>query len=272
MYIDADNKSNDNSKQVINMSSVNGNIINSYALLTGMSHEMRTHMNAIISFSFLMKENDYNDEECGEFNSYILNSCEQLIGLFEGFLDAAIIDTGKLKSEYRICQLDTILDELFSEFRKVLIKADIKDLVLATEKKCPDLAEVFIDSNKVLRVISCLFQNALKNTKSGYIKIGYDFSDEKVTFYVLDSGQNYSKCKEFLYSDDLNESLTKFYDTGLAVNITLAKKIVQSLGGSIWIECIGITGSGIYFSIPVKVIESLDTSKKKYAKTLISIV
>ena len=138
------------------------------------------------------------------------------------------------------------------------------------ENSFTDNTEVFIDSNRVFRVIRNLFQNSIKNTKSGYIKIGYYFRDDKVTFYVLDSGQGYFKCKEFLHTEDLNESLTKYNDTCSAVNITLAKNLLQILNGSVWIECNGLTGSAIYFTIPVKIAGG-SLAINKYVNSMIAI-
>jgi len=253
------------------MNSLKNKMIDCPTILTGMSHEMRTHMNAIVAFSFLMKENCSNDSEREEFSNQILRSCEQLIGLFDSFLDSAIIDTGNSKADSKICKLDNMLDELFSEFREVIKKEGHKDLELVTEIQFSNSTEVFIDKNRVFRVIRSLFQNSIKNTKSGYIKIGYYFRDDMVTFYVLDSGQGYFTCKEFLHTEDLNESLANHNDTYTAINITLAKKLIQMLGGTIWIECNGITGAGIYFSVPAKMIVSSDVNINKYVNTMIAI-
>jgi len=239
-------------------------------VLTGMSHEMRTHMNAIVAFSFLMNKDDCNIKEREEYSNQILNSCEQLIGLFDNFLDSAIIDTGNSKTDIKVCKLNNILDDLLSEFREILKKDGHKDLILVAESHHSETAEIFIDSNRIFRVLRNLFQNALKNTKTGYIKIGYYFRDDKLTFYVLDSGQGYFKCKEFLHTEDLNESLTKHNDTSSAMNLTLAKKLIQLLGGTIWIECNGMTGCGIYFSIPIKVANS-EVTLNKYINTMIAI-
>ena len=104
------------------MSSSDNNMINCPTILTGMSHEMRTHMNAIVAFSFLMKEYCGNNSECEEYSNQILNSCEQLLGLFDSFLDSAIIDTGNSKADSRICKLDNLLDDLLSEFRETINK------------------------------------------------------------------------------------------------------------------------------------------------------
>jgi K+-sensing histidine kinase KdpD len=254
-----------------NMNAANNKMVNCPTVLTGVSHEMRTHMNAIVAFSFLMKDSSCNDSDREEFSSQILNACEQLIGLFDSFLDSAIIDTGNSKADSKICRLDSILDDLLLEFREELHKEGHKDLELVTEIQFSNSTEVIIDKNKLYRVIRSLFQNSVKNTKSGYVKIGYFLRDDKVNFYVLDSGQGYFKCKEFLNTEDLNESLILHNDTYTAINITLAKKLIQMLGGTIVVECNGLTGTGIYFSIPVKMVESSSININKYSNTMIAI-
>jgi light-regulated signal transduction histidine kinase (bacteriophytochrome) len=164
-----------------------------------------------------------------------------------------------------------MLDDLLSEFREVLRREGQKDLELISEVQFSNSSEIFIDKYRVFRVIRSLFQNSVKNTKSGYIKIGYYFRDDNVTFYVLDSGQGYFKCKEFLHTEDLNESLIQHNDMYTAINITLAKKLIQMLGGTIWIECNALTGAGIYFSVPAKMIATTDIKINKYVNTMIAI-
>lgn len=249
----------------------NNSMIQCPSILAGMSHEMRTHMNAIVAFSFLMKENCSSNTEREEFSNQILNSCEQLIGLFDSFLDSAILDTGTSSADSRVCMFDHLLDDLFSEFRAEIKKESQKEIELVTEIRFSNSTEVFIDKNKVFRVIRSLFQNSVKNTKSGYIKIGYQLDDDKVTFYLLDSGQGYFKCKEFLHSEDLNKSLTLYNDTHTAINITLAKKLIQLLGGTIWIECNGLTGTGFYFSIPAQMVMHPEVNLNNFNNSMIAI-
>jgi light-regulated signal transduction histidine kinase (bacteriophytochrome) len=69
----------------------------------------------------------------------------------------------------------------------------------------------------------------------------------------------------------LNESLVLHNDTYTAINITLAKKLIQMLDGTISVECNGLTGTGIYFSIPVKVLASSNININKYLNTMIAI-
>lgn len=253
------------------MNSSENIMTNSPTILRSMSHEMRTHMNAIVAFSYLMKKNICNNSERDEFSNQILSSCEQLIGLFDNFFDSAIIDSGNSKADSKICKFNNILDDLFSEFREVIRKEGHKEVELVAEIQFNNSAEVFIDQNKIFRVIRSLFQNSLKNTKTGYIKIGYCFRDNNVIFYILDSGQSYFKCKEFLHTENMNESLSLFNDVYTAINITLAKKLIQMLEGTIWIECNGLTGAGIYFSVPSKMIANSNINNKKYINTMIAI-
>jgi K+-sensing histidine kinase KdpD len=244
---------------------------NCHTVLTGMSHEMRTYMNAIVAFSYLMKDSGCNNADREEFSGQILNACEQLIELFDSFLDSAIIDTGASKADSAVCRTDSLLDELLEEFRDELKKGGNKDIELVTEIQYANSVELIIDKNKVYRIIRSLFQNAVKNTKSGYIKIGYFLRDEKINFYILDSGQGYFKCKEFLQTQDLNESLILHNDTYTAINLTLAKKLIQMLDGSIVVECNGLTGTGIYFSLPARMVVNSNININKYINTMIAI-
>jgi K+-sensing histidine kinase KdpD len=194
-----------------------------------------------------------------------------LMYLFDNFLDSAIIDTGNAKTDLKKCKIINILDDLLSEFRVILKREDHKELVLVLENHLFDQTEIFIDSNRVSRVIRSLFQNALYNTTAGYIKIGYYFRDSNLIFYVLDSGNGYAKCKEFLETENLNDSLCKHNDTCSAINLTLARKLILLMGGSIWIQCNGLSGTGMYFSVPVKESEKSNAVLSQYLNSKMAI-
>jgi K+-sensing histidine kinase KdpD len=247
------------------------NMINCTTLLTGMSHEMRTHLNSIVAFSFLLNNCGLNENEKEEFSNHIFSSCEQLMCLFDNFLDSAIIDTGNSKADLKKCKINNILDELLSEFRVILKREGYKELVLVLENQLSDKDEIYIDPTRLTRVIRSLFQNALSNTESGYIKIGYYFRDSNLVFYILDSGNGYQKCHEFLQTQNLNESLRKHYDTSLAINLTLARKLINLLGGKVWIEPNGPEGTGMYFLIPAKKVEKPKIIYNKFLNTRMAI-
>ena len=247
------------------------NMIKCPTLLSGMSHEMRTHMNSIVAFSFLMNNGGCSEDDRKEFTNHIQSSCEQLMILFDNFLDSAIIDTGNSKAEPGSCNLDNLLDDLLSDFRVIIKREDLNDLVLIQENHPGCCSDVYIDANRVSRVVRNIFLNALSNTATGYIKIGYYFRDGNVTFYVLDSGNGFEKSREFLLSDNLNESLRKHNDTGSAVSLTLARKLVMMMNGRIWAENNGFAGTGLYFSVPAREAVHAHVSINNYSNTRIAI-
>jgi len=241
------------------------------SVLNGMSHEMRTQMNAIVSLAFLLKDNSIKEPEREDFINQIYLTCEQLIALFENYLESAIVDTGTSKNEESVCRLNNLLDSLFAEFREILIKGGRNSTELVEETQFSDSNEVIIDTTRVARILRCLFHNSIQNTISGYIKIGYYLSESNVTFYVLDSGQGFSKTKEFLQTNNLTDSLSQYPDLTSAVNITLAKKLIQFLHGSYTISCNGTNGTGIHFTLPVKLHAKSDITKNKHVNSMITI-
>lgn len=246
------------------------NITSCPVMLAAMSREMRTQMNAVVSFAYLLNKKEYKESEREEFSNMIYDSCEQIISLFDNFLDAAIIDAQIPAVKPKPCDTELMFADLYSEFRKMLKKDKFKDIVLVTESQSFKESKYLFDVNIVSRIVRCLFQNALCNTKSGYIKAGYYIRNDNLTFFILDSGQGYNKSKEFIQNQDLSQSLAKFNDVYSAVNLSLTKKLIQFLNGSFWIECNGLTGSGIYFTIPITIVKS-ENSADNYMSTMITI-
>jgi len=146
-----------------------------------------------------------------------------------------------------------MLDDLMLEFRRVSRKDGEKKIELITDIRIETGTRALVDIKLVDRIIRSLFLNSLKNTSSGYIKIGLSCSEDKLTFSVIDTGRGYVKYRDFLSASDINEALSRHDDLAGAININLIKKIVQILGGTIWIEHNDIEGAGIYFSIPAKI-------------------
>ncbi len=251
--------------------SISQSMIGCPSILTGLSREMRTQMNAIVAFSFLMNKKEYSEEEREEFSNQIYSSCEQIISLFDNFLDSAIIDTGNSGTESGICNPNEEFNNLFSEFREILKRERYNDVILVSGNQTFLNSEYLIDTNRVTKVIRNLFQNALNNTKTGFIKVGYSINNEKLTCFVVDSGQGYFKCKEFLQSQDISESLSKFNDTFTAVSMALTRKLIQMMEGSVWIESNGLTGSGIYFSVPVTIVVNAEDATNKFSNTMSTI-
>jgi signal transduction histidine kinase len=231
-----------------NFSGESSSILSCPTILTGLSHEVRTYMNSIVAFSFLQNSESCTDIEKKEYNNHILNSCEQLITLFDNFLDSALIDNEDPGQNLARHKLSTILEKLSIDLNSSIRKFDKKGISLILDDKAEN-DEMVIDEEKINRVIKNLFYNALENTTSGYIKLGYKKRDNKVIFYVLDSGTGYTLNKELLSASSLTNYLVKHNNTFNTVGLILAQKLVSNMGGELWIEPNGVNGSGMYFSV-----------------------
>jgi signal transduction histidine kinase len=247
------------------MEQTDNKVISSKTILTGMSHEMRTYMNSIVAFSFLLQENSVNHSDKKEFSNQIFNSCQQMMQLFDSFLDTAKIETGNSQTKLKVCRLDNLIDEIITEAREAVRKDEEKKVELLTDIHINDSLRAIIDIKLINRAIRSLFQNSMKSTTSGYIKIGLTNNDDTLTFSVHDTGKGYEKYREFLNSEDINNSLLLYDDVCGAINIILVKKIVRMLGGTIWIEHMENEGTGVYFSIPAKFLNLKNTGVADHA-------
>ena len=150
-------------------------MINKPQIIAGVSHEVRTQMNSIVAFSYLLNNTRFSDNERREFSDQIITSCEQLIGLFENFFDTAVLESGSSKANLRETDAGKLFESLTSEFRVLMRKKGKDNVILIQEDNLPDKLMLRMDKARTVRILSNLFRNALDSTFSGFIKLGCTF-------------------------------------------------------------------------------------------------
>jgi signal transduction histidine kinase len=115
---------------------------------------------------------------------------------------------------------------------------------------------IHTDFSKLKQILSNLIRNALKFTQSGSINYGYTLINTEanpiIQFYVKDTGIGIPQEKlEIIFEmfrqvEDSN--IRKFGGTGIGLSIT--KKLVELLGGNIWVESTVGKGTTFYFTLP----------------------
>jgi signal transduction histidine kinase len=222
-------------------------------ILTGLSHEVRTYMNSIVAFSYLLNNDECSENEKKEFNDHIITSAEQLITLFDNFLDSALLETTNPAYSFNKQDIGSLLNRVMADLNRVHARSEKENIRLILDPQGTK-NEIYVDEEKVHRVFINLFHNALENTSSGYIRIGCTRTDHRVIFYVIDSGEGFALSKDLLTASKINGYILKNINTFNIVGLSLARKLVENMGGRIWIEPNGPGGSAIYFSIPDRMI------------------
>ncbi|MCE5347439.1 MAG: PAS domain S-box protein [Bacteroidales bacterium] len=226
------------------------------AFLTNISHEIRTPLNAIIGFSSLISDAD-TDKEINTYSKIILQSGNHLLNLVEDILDISMIETGQMKMVYEKAGIISILNEVKDIINgdKIREKKNDIGIVLKTDH---EKNEIFIltDKRKLKQILINLLKNSLKFTNEGYIEFGfnkvYKAGTTYLEFYVKDTGIGIDK----KYHDvvfDVFRQINKVQapkNDGTGLGLSIAKRIVEMMGGEIWVESEQGRGSTFYFTIP----------------------
>ena len=219
--------------------------------VAGISHEMRTPMNAILGMSNLLLQMDLNGEPLDLVKS-IKHSSEILLGVVNDILEVSEIQNGKVVFENKPFDLSELMDNLVNVMQ---YKAQEKDLYL--EVIMDDDIPRFIsgDPLRLNQVLYNLVGNAIKFTDQGYVKIFvkklYNINDSvQLEFTIEDSGIGIPEDK----LDAIFETFTRirqqdriFEGTGLGLSI--CKNLVELQGGKIGAKSTLGKGSSFFFDL-----------------------
>jgi PAS domain S-box-containing protein len=226
------------------------------AFLANMSHEIRTPMNAIIGFSELLNDQDITVENRKEFVQLISDNSKVLLNLIEAVIDVAKIEAEQIKIVHSTCEVNQIIDELAEFYRNETKKFTQKNIEIKTAKAIDDdQFAIVTDPLRFKQIMSNLMANAIKFTERGIVELGYELKNNHLLqFYVKDSGIGLPPDKLNLIFErfrQAEESSTKEYG-GTGLGLTISRKLVELLGGEIWVESEMNKGSTFRFTLPIK--------------------
>lgn len=178
------------------------------------------------------------------------NSATTMLTLVNDLLDAAKIEAGKFQILKTPGDLTEIIRDRILFFNQL---ATPKSIVLSADGVEPDLTAQF-DRDRLSQVLNNLISNAIKFTPvGGQIKLSAHKTGSEIEICVTDTGEGipadkigdlFSKFKQ-LHPDDSSGH------KGTGLGLVIAKGIVESHGGRIWVESKLNEGSSFHFTIPV---------------------
>ena len=218
--------------------------------LTNMSHEIRTPMNAIIGFTEVLLESDLGTAQRTHLQT-IHRSARSLLSLLNDILDAAKLDHGAVALEQHDFSLRQLCGDLLATLR---LSAENKGLALVLDY--PDaIGDHFVgDSLRLQQVLVNLLGNAVKFTSQGSVRLEVRSTTQGLDFAVVDTGIGIPADRLDRIFDPFAQadaSMTRrFGGTGLGT--TIARQLVELMGGRIGVESTVGTGSRFRFTLPLR--------------------
>ncbi|MDR3254430.1 MAG: response regulator [Synergistaceae bacterium] len=221
--------------------------------LSNMSHEMRTPMNAIIGMTSIGKASADIERKNYSFEK-IEEASTHLLGVINDILDMSKIEANKLELSPEDFDFEKMLQKAVNV---TCFRVDEKhqNLHVTIDKDIP--RRLVGDDQRLAQVITNLLSNAVKFTpEGGVIRIGAHFVKEEngvctIQIEVADTGIGISDEQQakLFHSFQQADSSTSRNFGGTGLGLAISKRIVDLMGGSIWIESAPGHGSTFFFTI-----------------------
>ncbi len=225
------------------------------AFMANMSHEIRTPLNGILGFSELLCKTDPSDETADSYRRIIKNCSNELMRLVNDILDYSRIEAGQLILFNENFNVEALVTELSNHFESKAETLSQKGVELIFSKT-GGVIELKTDKQRLKQILINLISNALKFTEKGTVEVDYIKENDKLVFYVMDTGIGISEEQQHIIFERFWQAAqpkTKLY-RGTGLGLALSKGLVELLGGTIRVESkIGV-GSTFFVELELKLI------------------
>jgi len=224
--------------------------------LASMSHEIRTPMNAIMGIADLLAKTALTPEQ-DKFVQIFRRSGDNLLNLINDILDLSKVEASQLDLERTGFSLS---DHLEKVMEMVALKAQEKSLTLVCEIAPGVSNELVGDPTRLRQVLLNLLGNAVKFTEFGSVSLRVEPDADAaiptaLRFTVTDTGIGISDDKldqVFERFTQADSSTTRRFG-GSGLGLTISRRLVELMGGRIWVESEVDQGSLFAFAVPFEV-------------------
>ena len=225
------------------------------AFLANISHEIRTPLDAIMSFSGSLRLKNKADSERRKCIDIIHQYSESLLSLIKETLEVARIESGELKQEPEMIDINDFLEKIHRQYCQENYQATQKGFKLILNLQATDPTYYMKTFPERLRnIVLHLIENAEEYSENGEVEFGYVMKEPFIEFYVRDNGKGFPnvKVEDIFERFKAVDDLVKPGSGSLGLGLTISKNFVESMGGEIWAQRNNDKGTTFSFTLPLK--------------------
>ena len=221
-------------------------------LIATVTHDIKTPLTTIIGYSELLSNSELNSKQV-YFNKNIKNSSNYISQLVQDLVDLTQIEAGKIKLETTAFNLPNLLEEIAKNIQSVHYNKQI-NLLFDIDNSLN--ANIVADAFRLKQILTNIIGNAYKFTENGSITIrGFgNLKDQIITIKIEDTGIGIEESKRELIFEEFtqaNETIEKKYG-GSGLGLTISKKLIEILGGTIYVKSEVGKGSSFEITFPLE--------------------
>jgi PAS domain S-box-containing protein len=224
--------------------------------LASMSHEIRTPMNSIMGIADLLAKTSLTSEQ-NKYVQIFRRAGDNLLNLINDILDLSKVEASQLELEQTNFSLNEHL-EIVTEM--VAARANEKQLTLVCEIAPNVPTDLVGDPTRLRQVLLNLLGNAIKFTQSGEVSLRVELNADPsnptaLRFIVSDTGIGISgeKLDQIFERFTQADSSTTRRFGGSGLGLTISKRLVELMGGHIWVKSEVGKGSVFAFAVPFEI-------------------
>jgi signal transduction histidine kinase/CheY-like chemotaxis protein len=214
--------------------------------LTGLSHELRSPLNAIMGYAQLLEKDQSIPNNRRDGLAVIRRSSEHLADLMEGLLDISRIEAGKLELARDEVNIKNLLEQIADMFK---VQAMVKGIDFRYHQLTALPVFVRTDEKRLRQILINLLSNAIKYTHQGSVIFKVSYRNQVATFSIEDTGIG-------IAPDDLQRIFAPFerikkngepYVPGTGLGLTITHFLTDIMGGNVDVD--SILGKGTSFKV-----------------------